>query len=378
MPAASKIRPLSVLRVITWLPVGGIERKILAVLPRLDPERFRVRLVCLRERGALADELEKAGIPVDLNPMPSRLSPMGLRNLSRYMKEHEIDIVHAHMYRSSVPATIAARLAGVPAMVSQVHNVQTWETIRQRWLDRFLCRWRTSIVAVSEQVRRDVIRNLRVEREKTRVIYNGVDVNRFSDRSLREPTRKALGLRPRDMAIIYHGRLVEQKNPDLLLKIGAEIARIRVGVRVVIAGDGPLREELERKTKEMGMEAQVRFLGRRDDVPALLQAADMSVLPSFKEGFSNAVLEAMAAGLPVVATDVGGNAEAIEHGKSGWIVPPHNTGAFLNAVAELVDDPKERVRMGREARKRAERFSLDRMVLEVEDLYETLAREVGL
>ena len=368
-------RPLNVLRVITWLPVGGIERKILAVLPRLDPERFRVRVVCLRERGELASALEAAGIRVDLSPMPTRLSPVGLRRLTRYMRREQIDLVHAHMYRSNVPATIAARAARVPAVICQIHNVDSWDTPRQRWMDRLLCRWRHAIVAVSERVRRDVIASLNVPAERTRVIYNGVETERFADGSLREPTRQALGLRPSDLAIVYHHRLVDQKNPGILLKIASRIAARRRGVRVLVAGDGPRREGLERAAAEQGLADRLRFLGKRDDVPALLQASDLAILPSFKEGFSNALLEALAAGLPVVATDVGGNAEAIEHGKSGWIVPPHNDAAFLSAVAELVDSPAERKRMAREASRRAERFSLERMVAEVEALYEELYSE---
>lgn len=378
-------RPLNVLRVITWLPVGGIERKILAVLPRLDPARFRVRVVCLRERGALACDLEESGIPVDVSPMTSRLSPRGLLRLARHMREHHIDIVHAHMYRSSVPATIAARLARVPVVVSQVHNVATWETRRQLWLDRALCRWRTAMVAVSESVRRDVIATLRIGAERVRVIYNGVDLAAFgATGGSRAAKRAELGLQPEDIAIVYHGRLVAQKNPEALLRIAVQIAMMRKGVRVIVVGDGPCREDLERRAREAGAcggsgeTVRMLFLGQRTDIPEILQACDIAVLPSFKEGFSNAVIEALAAGLPVVATDVGGNAEAVEHGRSGWIVPPGNEGALLSAVESLVDDPDERARMGAAAALRAERFSLDRMVGDVENLYTDLARQAGL
>lgn len=375
----SSSRPLNILRVITWLPVGGIERKILAILPRLDPTRFRVRVVCLRERGALASELEAAGIPVELCPMNSRLSPHGLANLTALIRRYKIDIVHAHMYRSNVPATIAAHLARVPVVIAQVHNVDTWESRRQRWIDRLLCRWRTNIIAVSEEVRRDIVENLHVPREKVKVIYNGVDLTLFSDRSLREPTRFALGLAPKDTTIIYHGRLVAQKNPEILLKIGREVA-LRRGkrVQVIIAGDGPLRSDLEAEAARMGLEGNVRFLGRRNDIPALLQAADIAVLPSFKEGFSNALIEAMAAGLPIVATNVGGNAEAIIHGRNGWIVPSRNDGAFLNAVSQLVDDPEERERMAVQATLMVKRFSLERMLANTENLYTELATNAGL
>jgi glycosyltransferase involved in cell wall biosynthesis len=384
-------RPLNVLRVITWLPVGGIERKILAVLPRLDPARFRVRVVCLRERGALAGGLERSGIPVDVSPMPSRLSPRGLLRLARHMREHHVDIVHAHMYRSSIPATIAAHLARVPVIVSQVHNVATWETRRQLWLDRALCRWRTAMVAVSESVRRDVIATLRIGPERVRVIYNGVDLAAFGAAGAagaaggaRAAKRAELGLGHEDIAIVYHGRLVAQKNPDALLRIAVQIAMMRKGVRVIVVGDGPCREDLERRAREAGVcggrgePQRMFFLGQRSDIPELLQACDIAVLPSFKEGFSNAVIEALAAGLPVVATDVGGNAEAVEHGRSGWIVPPGNEGALLSAVKSLVDDPSERSRMGAAAALRAQRFGLDRMVGDVEDLYTDLAQQAGL
>jgi glycosyltransferase involved in cell wall biosynthesis len=371
-------RPLNVLRTITWLPVGGIERKILAILPRLDPERFRVRLVCLRERGPLADALEASGIPVDVCEMPTRLSPTGIRRLIRYMKQHEIDIVHAHMYRSSVPSTVAGVLAGVPVRIAQIHNVDSWDSARQRTMDRFLARWRSAHVAVSESVRRDAIQTLKVRPDTVRTIYNGVDIAHFGDRSLREPMRRALNLGPEDIAIIYHGRLVPQKNPMALLAIAREVAIRRSGVVVLVAGDGSMREELERHAADSIRKGKIRFLGVRDDIPALLQASDIAVLPSLKEGFSNAVVEAMAAGLPMVASDVGGNAEAVVHGESGWIVPSRDEGALLNAITSLVDNADERRRMSENARRRSETFSLDRMIDNVETLYTDLAQKAGL
>jgi glycosyltransferase involved in cell wall biosynthesis len=374
-------KPLNLLRVITRLPVGGIERKILAVLPRLNPEKFRPRLVCIHERGALADELEASGVPVDLCPMSSRLSPSGIYRLAALMRKHEIHVVHAHMYRSAIPATIAARFARVPVVITQVHNVGTWETRRQRWLDSFLCRWRSAVIAVSESVRHDVLQNLAIPENKVRVIHNGVDVERFtgdfasaeSRQTARVATRAALGLQPDDVVIVYHGRLVDQKNPEALVKIASEVAQRRKGVVVLVVGDGPCRADLEQSAANRKVSHLIRFLGRRDDIPELLRASDIYVLPSFREGFSNALIEALAAGLPAVATDVGGNAEAVEHGRSGWIVPPRNDALFLSAVAGLVDNSAERAGMSAEARKRAAFFSIENMIANVEALYTELA-----
>jgi len=374
-----KKRPLNILRLITWLPVGGIERKILAVLPRLNRDLFRVRLVCLRELGALAPELEKAGVPVDLCPMRTRLSPSGLWNLAQYMKHHQIDLVHAHMYRAALPGTIAARLAGVPVVVSQVHNVNSWDTARQRWQDRLLCHWRNAVVAVSECVRQDVLDTLHLPEEKVRVIYNGVDLATFSNRSVRDRVRAELGFSPQDIVVIYHGRLVPQKNPEFLVRIARDVtAPTGQTVKVLVVGDGSSRAAVEEAARSAGVTDRMSFLGRRDDVPDLLQAADLAVLPSFKEGFSNALVESLAAGLPTVATRVGGNAEAIETGQSGLIVPPHDDPAALAALQSLVNAPEERLRMAQAARQRAERFSLDRMVADVENLYLELAEKAGL
>lgn len=369
---------MNILRLITHMPVGGIERKILEVLPRLDPERFRPRVLCLREKGILGVELEKQGIPVDVCPLASRLSPSGIWTMKKYMEKNRIHVVHAHMYRASVPGTIAARLAGVPVIIGQVHNVDTWETRRQKWMDRFMSRRRCCTVAVSEKVRRNMMETLGLPAQKVRVIYNGVDTGRFDLPSARLPVRKALCLQEEDIVIVYHGRLVPQKNPERLVDIAAHFKNHSPRVTVVVAGDGASRGKMEKRASQLEAWDHIQFLGRRNDIPELLNAADIAVLPSAKEGFSNALVEAMAAGLPVIATNVGGNGEAIEHGLSGCIVQESDFEGFLKALEMLVEDPTERQRMSTAAKKRAERFSLDNMVREVENLYITLAREQGL
>ncbi|MFW6255654.1 MAG: glycosyltransferase [Candidatus Sumerlaeota bacterium] len=371
-------RRLNILRVITWLPVGGIERKILAVLPRLDHERFNVRLVCIREEGVLAEELRREGIPVDVVPMRTRLSPSGLLRLSKYLGHHKIDIVHSHMYRSNVPATISSRIAGIKGVICQVHNVDTWESRRQRIMDRFLCRWRSVMVGVSERVRRDMIETLGIPESMTRVIYNGAEIGRFQDRSRREQTRRELGIDPDCLVVIYHGRLVRQKNPDVLVRIADEIIKPRAKALMLVVGDGGCREQMEATAREKKLGDIIRFTGKRDDIPDLLNAADMAVLPSYKEGFSNSLVESLAAGLPTVATDVGGNAEAIEDGRSGIIVPPHENDLLLEKLGWLAEHPDVRRKMGRAAAERAERFSLRRMVEAVENLYIEVAKENGI
>lgn len=363
---------INILRVITWLPVGGIERRLVSVLPRLNRERFNVRLVCIRERGKLADELEAAGIPVDLIPFEKRWDPKGLYQLARLMREHRIDVVHSHMYRSNVPATVAARLAGVRNVWCQVHNVHTWETTRQVWMDRFLNRWRSGMIAVSERVRQDVIETLQIDPRRVRLIYNGVELERFIEaRARREEVRQREGVDEGQRVFLFSARLVEQKRPQDFLEAFGRLQLAPGGdrLRAWILGDGPLKPRLEELAKQLPKPTNVKFFGKRDDVEDFLAAADVFVLPSTKEGFSNALVEAMASGLAIIASRVGGNPEAIRDGRDGLVVPPLDVDRLTEAIGRINEDHELRRGLAQSAMQRAQMFSQDRMIKAIEDLY---------
>jgi glycosyltransferase involved in cell wall biosynthesis len=370
-------RRLNILRVITWLPVGGIERRIVATLPRLR-ERFNIELVCVRELGPLAADLQAAGVPVTLIPFRTRWDPRGLRQLAALMREREINLVHSHMYRSNVPATVAARMAGVKSVWAQVHNVGTWETRRQAWLDRALCHWRTGVIAVSERVQHDVMQQLRLPAERVRVVYNGVDLGQYQRAGARRgELRAAHGVAPGELVVLFAARLVLQKRTTDLLSAFAVMQREhpQQPLSLWIAGDGPQRAELEQQAAQLPNPAAVRFLGRSDRVDELMAAADIFVLPSTKEGFSNALVEAMASGLAIVASDVGGNSEAIRHGVDGVIVPPCAVEELTGALRQFINDSAWRHQAAASAARRAEAFSLERMLDNVSDLYERSAEQ---
>lgn len=385
---------IRVLRVITWLPVGGIERKIVDVLPRLDRVRFEPRLVCLREPGPLAAELAAAGVPVDCIPFRRRWDLAALRRLAAYLREHRIDVVHSHMYRSNVPATVAARMAGVRGVLAQLHNVGTWESSRQLWMDRMLCRWRSGVIAVSEQVRTEAIERLRIAPDKVRTIYNGVDLRRFGGHPEQRERRRALraehGVGPEEVVFLLAARLVEQKRPQDFLSMARRLqeeeaearrspgsAAGRAPSRFWILGDGRMREELGRQAASLPDPSRVSFFGRRDDVDRFMAAADAFVMPSTKEGFSNALLEAMASGLAIVATRVGGNAEAVRDGKDGMIVPPLARERLEDAARRMVVEPDLRRHFAAAALERARMFSVERMVENLESLYAEVAGRGG-
>jgi glycosyltransferase involved in cell wall biosynthesis len=230
------------------------------------------------------------------------------------------------------------------------------------------------MLAVSEQVRQNAIERLRIAPDKVRVLYNGVDLTRFHPRAERDVLRGALGAAPDDLVVLFAGRLVPQKRPEdflaLARTLSADDAPTRPKVHFWLAGDGVMRGELESHARA----ASVQVLGLRDDMPELLAAADVFVMTSTREGFSNGLLEAMASGLCVVATDVGGNAEAVRSGRDGIIIPVAQPAALVAAVRSLLDDEGQRDVFARAALERAAAFSVDVMARNLEALYEGSVR----
>ncbi|RMH29455.1 MAG: glycosyltransferase [Candidatus Hydrogenedentota bacterium] len=374
-----------VLRLITWLPRGGIERKIVAVLPRLDRNLFEAHLCCIRERGPLADELEQQGIPVHVVPFRTRWDVKGLRALAELVKRERIDLIHAHMYRANTPAT-ALKLAGLEvAVVGHYHNIGTWESWRQRFLDRFLANKRDMNLAVSEAVRQDVLRTLQLPEEKVRVLHNGVDLEEFHpvEPTQRMQLREELGLPRNATVVVMAARFVSQKNHTWVVANIEPVMDEHPDLVVAFAGTGPEEARVRQQAAASRHANRFLFLGQRPDIANVLAAADISILPSSREGFSNAILESLACGLPVIASRVGGNAEVLVSGENGFLLDMHDAapaplpdrGQFLAALRLLAGDAEKRTKMGQAALATARRFSLDTMVEATSRLYlELLSR----
>jgi glycosyltransferase involved in cell wall biosynthesis len=376
-----------VLRLITWLPNGGIERKIAALLPRLNPDRFEAQVCCIRDRGPLADELEAAGIPVHLIPFRGRWDPFALRRLRRLVVEQRISLVHAHMYRANTPATALKWSLPHLRVVGQYHNVDTWESARQRRMDAWLARRRDLNVAVSQAVRENVARTLNLPASGLRTIYNGVDLHEFRPVATadRHAIRERLGWPASIRVAVMSARLVPQKNHAFVLRCAAEILRVEPRARFVFAGGGGEEENLRRLAVELGLGEHAVFMGERDDVADLLAASDVFMLPSLREGFSNSIIEAMACGLPAVVSGVGGAREVVSNGRNGFVVDaiaPAGGAAvevsapqFVRHLKRLLVDDDYRIRLGANAAQDARRFSLDNMVRDVEEMYLELLGE---
>lgn len=291
--------------------------------------------------------------------------------MARIFRRLRPDIVHTRNW-TCIDAILGARLAGVPHVIHGEHGREavdpTGANHLRRRVRRLLAPLVSQFVTVSRDLARWLVEDVGVPARKVRTIYNGVDTVRFKPGD-REAARAALGI-PSGWGVVGTvGRLDPVKDQAGLIRAFAALAPRRPCM-LVIVGDGPLRSELEDLRRQLGLEDRVRILGDRQDIPQILQALDCFVLPSIGEGISNAVLEAMATALPVVATRVGGNVELVEHDATGLLIEVRQPAALVRALDCYLGDPAIARKHGTAARERAEReFGLTRMLTGYEDLY---------
>lgn len=375
-------RRIRLLYVVGNFVTGGAERHLLEMWRRLDRTRFDVRIACLKREGAFTPLVEATGLPItDLRVGKRLYDPSGAAGLLRLVslvREFRPDVIHGYLFGPNLFAALAGRWCGVPVVAVAKRNVDAFETARQIAVQRRAHALATHVTAVSEEVAASSVA-LGVPRERITVIANGVDVARFSGANASEAEASGLGLPPAEThapLIGAVGCLAPRKDFGTLLGALALLAKDGRAFRCAIAGDGPDREALEAQARSLGIADRVTFLGERGDVDRLLPAFDVFTLSSREEGIPNALLEAMAAARPCVVTRVGGNAEVLEDGRTGWLVPAEHPAALAAALREALDDREEARRRGAAAREAmlTER-SIDAMVRRHEAFYE---RALGL
>lgn len=364
-----------VIRVISDLPVGGVEGRLLALLPKLA-DKYDIRVCCIRARGALAGDFEQAGIPVTVKYFRSRLHPVSIYKLAAYMREEQIDIVHTHMYRPNISGVVAARLAKVPVIISQVHNVDHWDNKRQVFMDSLLTGWRDKVILVSKAVKQDYIEKTRIDPQKCEVIYNGVDTEKFKLPNKAIHLKEKWGISPADKVVGIIARIVPQKDHLTFISAAEKVYRSLPKVRFLIIGEEEgkcgVKAQLKTQITEMGLGKQVIFTGSQKNIADILSIMDVSILSSLKEGFSNVILESMAAGVPMVATKVGGNAEAIIDGETGFVIPPRSPQELAEAILNILQNDALAASMLKASLEQIKLFSLDTMCQKTDALYQAL------
>jgi glycosyltransferase involved in cell wall biosynthesis len=377
-------RKIRLFYLIGTLDMGGAEGQLVELVTRLDRHRFAPVVCCLSSGGAYAEALAAAGIPVEVIGFrgfrifrhPHKVAAQMFR-LVRAMRRAQPDVVHGFLFWAYILGAFAAWMARVPVVLSSRRSLGHFKANKPHYLalERLTNRMTDLVIANSEAVRQDAIREERLPAERVMVIHNGLDLDRHGAPP-DEGLRRSLGLERQGPVVGVVANFIHYKGHQFFLDAWAAAVKKFPESVALLVGDGPLRQEFEARVHAMGLGPSVRFLGTHQDVPALVALMDLVVHPSLEEGFSNAILEAMAAGKPVVATAVGGNPEAVIHGKTGLLVPPGDSQALADAMLWLLAHPREAVRFGEAGRLRvAERFEISAMVRQYEAVYERLVAE---
>lgn len=387
--ADTKPSQIKLLKFVTAFGIGGTEQQIANLTRMLDRSRFDLRMGCLKCWGDFLGGIEKGRIPVSeyaINRLYHIWTFKQQMRLASDIRRYQIQIVHSYNFYANAFAIPAAKLAGAPVTIASIRDAGVYLTPAKRRVQRVLCRWADCILVNAEAIK-EWLAGEGYSPNKITVIKNGIDLSRFSCKNGSAGLREEFGLPGHGPLVVMLSRLNPQKGVEYFLEAAAYVRQrcpeacfLLVGDAVVhqggVTANVAYRRALEQRAARLGLGRHVIFTGFRTDVPELLSAATVSVLPSFSEGLSNALLESMAAGVPVVATRVGGNPEVIEHEKGGLLVPPRDSRALGEAIQAILENPDLARKVAEEGRRRvAEDFSLERMVRETEDLYVRLLEE---
>lgn len=380
-PAAARRK---VFFLVDSLNVGGTETQAVELATRLSPERYKVTLGCLRARGPLLEKLAGSAVSVrEFYPNGGFDSLDGMYQMLRlavFLRRSGFQIVHTHDLYSNLLGIPAAVIARVPVIISSRRDLahfDWYQTGRRVWLRR-LQSLSTAVLTNASAIREALLDEDHFAPQKVRVIHNGVDVDRFG-RGSRDRDWLMPGGGHEKWVVLVGNMHSDVKGHPWLIAAAAAITREFPEARFVLVGDGAGKKDFERQVAELGLGKHFSFLGRRGDVPRILGCCDIAVLPSRAEGLSNAVLEYLAAGLPTVASRVGGNAEIVEDGKTGLLVPPQDSSALAEALLRLIRDPDFAARLGKNGREYvASHFSFQRMIENTDQLYTELLRSRGV
>ena len=354
--------------------VGGGEVKLLELVRKLHCQhghRFYGIVCSVGQGGPLREQFERLGVKTLVYRKKGKYDISLIWKVARLMRDERVDIVQTTLFYADVIGTLAARLVGM-------NNIVSWEAITQPYgfkhlmAYRFASKFYRFSVAVSYAIQKRIIEERHVFPQKTMTIQYGVDTEKFypvRGRTIRDE----LGIKKKARVLGTVARFTQQKGHQYLIDAAPKIMSAFPDVYFVFVGDGPLRPVLQSRVHQLGLDSQVLFLGFRSDIRDLLNAFDVFVLPSLYEGLPNVVLEAMACGKPVIATEVDGTPEAVVQGRTGILVPPQDSEALGNAIIELLGDKRKVEEMGDRGRERVEKkFSLDGEINKFVELYERL------
>ncbi|BCA54099.1 putative Glycosyl transferase group 1 [Nitrospira sp. KM1] len=337
----------------------------------LDKTKYR-SVVGLFRSGWLKDQCEGRGLKTYVLPSDGFLHWKWMRECYRLIGSEKVDLIQAHEFDAIVHGGIVSVLAGIP-MVATVHGKNYFsDKARRRWAYRVLSR-RARMVTVSGDLKRFVVEKVGISSDQVHVIHNGVEGMLVAGSFEIQQQRQDLGIPDEDVVVGVVGNLYPVKGHAYLLDAIPSILKVFPHTIFLLVGRGELEVHLKSQAHDLGIEKKVRFLGLRHDVPKLLEIMDLFVMPSLSEGLSIALLEAMAAGKPVIVTDVGGNPELVVQGKTGLIVPSKDSGALAAALTAMLTDRNRMKQFGSAGKHRvAEHFTVQSMIGNYQQTYASL------
>lgn len=361
-----------IMHVLPSLDIGGMENGTVNLANNLDSARFKTTICCVLHSGPMQDRIANGRSKVVTLGQAAGLAYTLCYKLVKLMQKEKVEILHTHNYYTALYGIPAARLSRVP-VIHGVHgfesNINSWSYMK-KLKNKLTFQMANHITCVSDSLGETVCDQFGIEKTKVTAISNGVDFQKFSAGHTRSSVlRRNLGLSDDHVIIGSVGRLHEQKNYGLLIRAFALLKKGHT-IKLLLVGDGQEKERLWSLSKKLDVEKDVIFAGERDDIPEMLSVMDIFVLPSLLEGMCNTILEAMCAGLPVVASNVGGNPELVRDGKTGFLFKSDKLNELVDKLDTLLRSTSLRGSMGEYAQRLAtDSFSIPAMVRKYEELY---------
>jgi glycosyltransferase involved in cell wall biosynthesis len=350
---------------------GGQERRVMADLVGMG-ERGHSMYLATRPQARIAAEARAAGITVVTLPMRGNADLVSIARLARYLRAHRIQVVNTHSGVDSWIGALAAKLARVPALVRTRH---LHLPLRRGW-SNFVHFLPDTVITCGQAMQQLLVRDCGFPEDRVVSIPTGIDFPRFTPSASRDATRQELGIDEHSFVVLMVGIIRGVKRHEVALRAFKEFSRGNPNTRLLLAGEGPMRSDMERLAKELAISDRVIFLGHREDIPDLMAAADVLLLTSRSEGIPQAISQAMGTGLPVIATMVGGVPELIVNEVTGLLVPPENPPAVAAALQRVAADPEAARDLAGRGRSHAlSKLSLQAMLDRTESEYRRLLQE---
>lgn len=368
-------RKLRVAQVITGLILGGGGQVMWMIVRNIDRSRFDLDVYCIAEGGELLKDIEDLGFKVRIIPAYNhsrlgryRIGPV--LQLARELRAGGYDLVHTHLFQADVVGRAAALMAGVPRMVKSLHNMGAWKKWNHLLIDRLLSGRTMRVICCSNHLRDSAIRQEKLPPSMATTIYHGVDIDRLQAKGDRAALLRSLGLDPSRRVIGTIGRPIEEKGHRYLIDAIPQIMAQHPDVQFLIVGEGRLRRQFEKQIANEPYASHVHFVGARKDIPELLGTMDLFVFPSIREGLGIALLEAMAARVPIVASNIPPLTEVASNEDTALLVPPRDPQALAVAINRLLGDAALADRLRRRAFEHVtSSFTERQKVAELEELY---------